>query len=88
MLVGGLLVVVLLGMCVVSSVEAAGGNFQQGGPGLRAQPTYGLNFYRKSCPAAENIIRSAAIKKWNRDKTITAGLLRMFFHDCFVTVSL
>ncbi len=85
MLVGGLLVVVLLGMCVVSSVEAAGGNLR---PGLPPQPTYGLNFYRKSCPAAENIIRSAAIKKWNRDKTITAGLLRMFFHDCFVTVSL
>ncbi|CAM6041266.1 unnamed protein product [Sphagnum compactum] len=42
-------------------------------------------FFLKSCPAAENIIRSAAIKKWNTDKTITAGLLRMFFHDCFVT---
>jgi peroxidase len=81
-LIGGLLAVVLLGICVVSSVEAAGG------PGRAPQPTYGLNFYRKSCPAAENIIRSAAIKKWNRDKTITAGLLRMFFHDCFVTVSL
>ncbi|CAK9879858.1 unnamed protein product [Sphagnum jensenii] len=63
---------------------AVAANFPSPGTATAA-PTYGLNFYRNSCPGAENIIRAAVIAKWNSDKTITAGLLRMFFHDCFVT---
>ncbi|KAH9565659.1 hypothetical protein CY35_04G088100 [Sphagnum magellanicum] len=43
-----------------------------------------VGFYATSCPTAESLIHSATQAKWNVDRTITAGLLRISFHDCFV----
>ncbi|CAK9879428.1 unnamed protein product [Sphagnum jensenii] len=43
-----------------------------------------VGFYATSCPSAESLIQRATQAKFNVDKTITAGLLRIFFHDCFV----
>ncbi|CAK9221800.1 unnamed protein product [Sphagnum jensenii] len=43
-----------------------------------------VGFYATSCPTAESLIHSATQAKWNVDHTITAGLLRISFHDCFV----
>ncbi|KAH9565658.1 hypothetical protein CY35_04G088000 [Sphagnum magellanicum] len=43
-----------------------------------------VGFYATSCPAAESLIQNATQAKWNVDRTITAGLLRISFHDCFV----
>jgi peroxidase len=43
-----------------------------------------VGFYATSCPTAESLIHSATQVKWNVDRTITAGLLRISFHDCFV----
>ncbi len=45
-----------------------------------------VGFYATSCPTAESLINSATQAKWNVDRTITAGLLRISFHDCFVQV--
>ncbi len=45
-----------------------------------------VGFYATSCPTAESLIHSATQAKWNVDRTITAGLLRISFHDCFVQV--
>jgi len=45
-----------------------------------------VGFYATSCPSAESLIQRATQAKFNVDKTITAGLLRIFFHDCFVQV--
>lgn len=45
-----------------------------------------VGFYNSSCPAAEDIVRAATSKKYAADKTIVPGLLRLHFHDCFVTV--
>ncbi len=45
-----------------------------------------VGFYATSCPAAESLIQNATQAKWNVDRTITAGLLRISFHDCFVQV--
>ncbi|XP_049400112.1 peroxidase 44-like [Solanum stenotomum] len=36
------------------------------------------------CPAAETIVRDTVRTRFSSDRTITAALLRMYFHDCFV----
>ncbi|CAA3024207.1 peroxidase 25 [Olea europaea subsp. europaea] len=41
-------------------------------------------FYSSSCPKAESIVRSTVEAHFNKDPTVTAGLLRLHFHDCFV----
>ncbi|KAL8489057.1 hypothetical protein ACS0TY_025098 [Phlomoides rotata] len=43
-----------------------------------------LGFYGSTCPRAESIIRGVVQQRFNRDRSITAALLRMHFHDCFV----
>lgn len=45
-----------------------------------------VGFYNKTCPNAETIIRQVVQKRFNSDRSITAALLRMHFHDCFVKV--
>ncbi|EFJ10390.1 hypothetical protein SELMODRAFT_272010 [Selaginella moellendorffii] len=42
------------------------------------------NFYEKTCPAAERIVRDVVTSHFGRNRTVPAGLLRLFFHDCFV----
>lgn len=49
-----------------------------------AQPRVG--FYNNSCPNAETIIQTLVSDEFESDPTITAALLRMHFHDCFVGV--
>ncbi|KAK7336317.1 hypothetical protein VNO77_16854 [Canavalia gladiata] len=43
-----------------------------------------VGFYESSCPEAESIVQKVVQKRFNRDKSITAALLRMHFHDCAV----
>ncbi|KAH7282231.1 hypothetical protein KP509_35G020500 [Ceratopteris richardii] len=43
-----------------------------------------IGFYARSCPNAETIIQQEVQSCFNSDPTISAGLLRMFFHDCFI----
>ncbi|MED6118937.1 hypothetical protein PIB30_007442 [Stylosanthes scabra] len=43
-----------------------------------------VGFYAPNCPRAEAIVRQVVQKHFNADKTITGGLLRLHFHDCFV----
>ncbi|XAR69839.1 Peroxidase [Bertholletia excelsa] len=43
-----------------------------------------IGFYNSTCPRAEQIIRDVVQKQFNGDRSITAALLRMHFHDCFV----
>jgi len=46
-----------------------------------------VGFYNSICPRAEATIKAAVQSRFNRDKTITPALLRLYFHDCFVQVS-
>ncbi|XP_057835303.2 peroxidase 25-like [Cryptomeria japonica] len=43
-----------------------------------------VGFYSSTCPKAESIVTSTVKTHFNADQTIAAGLLRLFFHDCFV----
>jgi peroxidase len=46
-----------------------------------------VGFYKKSCPYAERIVRKTVLSYYKNDPTVTAPLLRLHFHDCFVEVS-
>ncbi|KAG4113837.1 hypothetical protein ERO13_D12G007800v2 [Gossypium hirsutum] len=41
-------------------------------------------YYKKTCPNAEEIIKTATEKHVANDPTLPARFLRMHFHDCFV----
>ncbi|XP_074314142.1 peroxidase 57-like [Silene latifolia] len=44
-----------------------------------------VGYYSTKCPQAESIVRQVVIDRFSKDKSIAAALLRMHFHDCFVT---
>uniref|UniRef100_A0A8R7UWM9 Peroxidase n=1 Tax=Triticum urartu TaxID=4572 RepID=A0A8R7UWM9_TRIUA len=52
-----------------------------GGPAAKLSP----DFYSQTCPRAERIIAEVVQSKQMANPTTAAGMLRVFFHDCFVT---
>ncbi|KAI9083095.1 hypothetical protein K1719_034999 [Acacia pycnantha] len=42
------------------------------------------NFYARSCPNLQTIVRSAISQALAREARLGASILRLFFHDCFV----
>ncbi|ONK72023.1 uncharacterized protein A4U43_C04F14840 [Asparagus officinalis] len=43
------------------------------------------NFYRRTCPNVELIVRQAVMKKIRQTFVTVPATLRLFFHDCFVS---
>ncbi|KAJ0514039.1 putative peroxidase [Helianthus annuus] len=43
-----------------------------------------VGFYKSTCPRVESIVQSAVESAVRANQTIAPGLLRMFFHDCFI----
>jgi Peroxidase len=60
------------------------------GPGFPnvAHPLMGLcpEYYRFTCPQADEIVISVLKEAISKDPRIAASLLRLHFHDCFVQV--
>ena len=46
------------------------------------------NFYRKTCPLAEKIVKNITQNRARSNSALGAKLIRMQFHDCFVRVSI
>lgn len=42
------------------------------------------NYYAKTCPNVENIVRNVVTKKFKKTFVTVPAVLRLFFHDCFV----
>jgi hypothetical protein len=45
-----------------------------------------LDYYNKTCPGVRDMVRTAVLEALEQDHTLAAGLLRVFFHDCFPQV--
>nr|ACG35091.1 hypothetical protein [Zea mays] len=75
-------VVVLIVVCCCSSSEAASHSANARQPPLA--PGLSLDFYKRSCPRAESVVRRFVQDAVRRDAGLAAGLLRLHFHDCFV----
>ncbi|KAJ4830093.1 Peroxidase 10 [Turnera subulata] len=54
------------------------------GPAGPIDCSYGYNFYDRSCPRLQMIVRYGVWAAYRNDTRIAASLLRMHFHDCFV----
>ncbi|KAM3189420.1 hypothetical protein ACQJBY_067991 [Aegilops geniculata] len=44
-----------------------------------------VGFYNRTCPEAEQVVRDVVTNDYGMDHTIAPGLIRIFFHDCFIT---
>uniref|UniRef100_A0A2N9ENR1 peroxidase n=1 Tax=Fagus sylvatica TaxID=28930 RepID=A0A2N9ENR1_FAGSY len=42
------------------------------------------DFYRENCPQAESIVRTSMARLYSQHSNVSAALLRLFFHDCFI----
>lgn len=52
----------------------------------RGEAKLAKNFYVRSCPNVEQIVRQSVQKKLSETFVTIPATLRLFFHDCFVEV--
>ncbi|XP_057977597.1 cationic peroxidase 2-like [Malania oleifera] len=70
-----------LGWLIFLFVLAAGEGAQVDGNSTTALT---VGFYDRSCPEVESIVRATMEAHFASNSRVAPGILRMFFHDCFV----
>ena len=78
------LLVALLG-CVAHTCQASYGVPSPSAPRPSA-PRLRVGYYKKTCPAAEYIVKTVVEKALKSRPGLGAGIIRLAFHDCFVQV--
>ncbi|KAG0504898.1 hypothetical protein M758_N010200 [Ceratodon purpureus] len=73
----GVLLLVLVLSCMLQIVHSTFGTTQSG--------QLVKSYYDASCPKAEQIVRTIVTKAVKKDPRAAASLVRLFFHDCFVS---
>nr|XP_028949289.1 uncharacterized protein LOC103437624 [Malus domestica] len=58
--------------------------FLHGGDDDGGQSDLEYDFYRETCPEIETIVRSTMAQIYSHQKNVSAQLLRLIFHDCFI----
>ncbi|KAG6556558.1 hypothetical protein Mapa_001497 [Marchantia paleacea] len=53
-------------------------------PGAEAQFDYRVKFYSEECPQARELVKDVVLNAITADKGLSAALLRLNFHDCFI----
>ncbi|RXH75654.1 hypothetical protein DVH24_039353 [Malus domestica] len=51
---------------------------------MEGQSDLEYDFYRETCPEIETIVRSTMAQIYSHQKNVSAQLLRLIFHDCFI----
>ncbi|KAH7436695.1 hypothetical protein KP509_05G031800 [Ceratopteris richardii] len=51
----------------------------------RVHAATSVGFYASKCPDVEDIVKAKMEAHFRSDPTVGAGVLRLYFHDCFVT---
>lgn len=72
--------IALLSLSAISAFADAAEESASAGPGLV------MNFYKDSCPQAEDIIKEQVQLLYKRHKNTAFSWLRNIFHDCAVQV--
>uniref|UniRef100_A0A0E0JHV4 Plant heme peroxidase family profile domain-containing protein n=1 Tax=Oryza punctata TaxID=4537 RepID=A0A0E0JHV4_ORYPU len=55
-------------------------------PGATVSAGLEVGFYNKTCPSAEALVQQAVAAAFKNNSGVTAGLIRLHFHDCFVRI--
>ncbi|KAL2632866.1 hypothetical protein R1flu_004345 [Riccia fluitans] len=71
-------------LITILALSEFGVNGDGHGRKLASHPGLSKDYYKHTCPQAEDVIRKAVFDEYDKDSEPAPGVLRLQFHDCFV----